>query len=143
MVDDERQLVPREPEPRRVEATADDVIGPDDAKVRYSRQDYRDAIHKRMVDNLNRAEEELLYGYVGGQAAYERQQEEARRQRPKRIIDRAIEDVSRLPNLRTPEADAPDREDQPWIKGAIRQSVEQVKDPALKRALLEELHRAG
>ena len=51
------------------------------------------------------------------------------------------DEVARLGNLRTPEADAPDREEPAWMRDAIRHSVERVEDPSLRRVLLEEFHR--
>jgi hypothetical protein len=59
MSDDDRQLVPREPEPRRVEATADDVTLGSEAAL-------HDDVVKRMQASFRRAEDRLLSDLLYG-----------------------------------------------------------------------------
>jgi hypothetical protein len=121
-------LVLREPDPRRVEATAADVVAPlflyangrqiglvtemgagratfipnEPHRVEATPADVATGaecdLHARTAEWVQAvadlmAEELLLYGYVGGRADHERQQEEARRHRSQRVIDRAIDEV--------------------------------------------------
>lgn len=127
---DERQLARRDQEPRRVEATADDVVTGEERVV-------QGVIADLIKQRFDQIEEEILFGYVGGRADDERARAEHKRQRSKRVVDQAI-DYSKL---RTPEADAPPKAEPVLLKAAIRQAVEGVADPSLRRALLEEMHR--
>lgn len=94
-----------EPEPRRVEATADDVTMPGEKRKRRRQPKYAEDFASDPVDYSS-------WAPPSG-------------------------------NLRTPEADAPDRGEcaPPWSRAGLLTNIEQVQDPALKRALLEEYHR--
>lgn len=153
MPDDERSLAV--PEPDVIRVSADDVV---DASFDvcsdgqgFTDQECQaispDGLHKCYADKPPSRDHEdghycccgVEWPLEGEQAVYVDE-----------IADVSREDwdklMVRLGNLRTAEADAPDRYTDPHadddMRRAIGRSIEHTEDPSLRRALLEAYHRS-
>jgi hypothetical protein len=79
-------------ESRRVTADPGDVMTEPE---RFVRDAIVDETSRQIREAYARAEEELLYGYVGGWADHEDLRRDARRRASNQIINQAIDDVRR------------------------------------------------